>query len=207
MLKIGLTGGIGCGKSLVAGLFAQKGVPIIDTDNIAHQLTAADGAAMPILQAAFGAEVVAIDGALDRPKMRALVFADEAVRKQLEAILHPLIRQRVEALLTEFECQDVAYVMIDVPLLFESGIWQKRVDRVLVVDCSESLQIERVMARNAWTTAQVERVMAAQVSRATRLTLADDVLDNQGDLLNAAIQVDKFHESYLALAANAVCKK
>src|SRR6201996_1477280 len=146
MFAVGLTGGIGSGKSTVADLFAAHGVPLVDTDVIAHRISAPHGLAMPLIAAEFGDAFVAPDGSLDRTRMRALVFSDEGARKRLEAITHPLIRAETER--EQREAQG-PYVIIVVPLLVESGSWRNRVNRVLTVDCSVETQISRVMRRNA----------------------------------------------------------
>jgi len=195
---VGLTGGIGSGKSAAADCFAALGVGLVDTDAIAHELTAAGGAAMPALVAAFGAEVAAADGALDRGRMRRLVFADPAARGRLEAILHPLIRA-----LSAERCRFAGspYVILAVPLLVESGTYRERCDRIVVVDCPESLQISRVMARNGLGEAEVRAIMATQASRAERLAVADDVIANDGDLANLEKQVGELHRKYLRLSS------
>ncbi len=196
-LSIGLTGGIGSGKSFVADLLAARGAAIIDTDVIAHQLTAPAGAAMPAIREAFGPAFVTPEGALDRAAMRALVFSDPAARKRLEAILHPLISAETEAAAMKAVGD---YLVFVVPLLVESGRWKQRVDRVLVVDCPEALQVERVMRRNQLAPAQVEAIMASQASRAQRLAAADDVIVNDADRDQLQQAVDERHRSYLALA-------
>ena len=196
-LRIGLTGGIGCGKSLVTDLFAARGVSIVDTDRIAHELTGANGAAMPALLAEFGASCATADGALDRASMRALVFAEPRAKARLEAVLHPLIRA---ATLAEANLATGCYVLLAVPLLIESGSWRERVARMLVIDCPESLQIARVMARNGFTRSQVEAIMATQASRQARLAQADDVIDNSGEITQLAPQIDRLHAIYLDLA-------
>ncbi|MRD72368.1 dephospho-CoA kinase [Rhodocyclus tenuis] len=195
---VGLTGGIGSGKSAVADCFAARGVPIIDTDLIAHALTAADGAAMPAIVRAFGESVVRADGALDRPAMRALVFADRAARARLEAILHPLIRAESDARCAA-ETQ-APYLIVVVPLLVESGVWQRRVDRVLLVDCEEVTQIRRVVARSHLSPDEVRAIIAAQASRARRLAAADDVLHNDGDLAEIDPRVETLHQRFLEVA-------
>ncbi|MDB5952860.1 MAG: dephospho-CoA kinase, partial [Massilia sp.] len=169
LLHIGLTGGIGCGKTTVADMFAARGASVIDTDQIAHALTAPHGAAMPALLAEFGADFATPDGALDRARMRALVFADPGARTRLEAILHPRIREATAAAAL---LATGPYVIFAVPLLIESGSWRDRVTRVLAVDCVEATQVARVMARNALPEAQVRAIMAAQVTRAQRLAAA-----------------------------------
>ena len=195
--SVGLTGGIGCGKSTVADLFAARGASIVDTDQIAHSLTAPNGAAMPALVAAFGADYADARGALDRKKMRELVFSDAAAKAKLEAILHPRISQ---ATLTAAAEATGSYVIFAVPLLVESGGWVERVDRVLVIDCLESLQVARVMARNGLSEEQVKAIMATQATRAMRLAAADDVIDNNGDLAALEPQIAQLHDLYLAFS-------
>jgi len=197
-LSVGLTGGIGSGKSLVADLFAAQGAAVIDTDQIAHQLTAAGGLAMPLIRQSFGDVFLTTEGALDRTRMRERVFTDAAARQQLEKILHPLIAQETEAAAQRSEG---AYLMFVVPLLVESGRWVDRVDRVLVVDCPEAMQIARVQARNQFSVAQVEAIMATQVQRSERLAVADDVIVNDGPRETVVAAVERLHREYLALAA------
>jgi len=195
---VGLTGGIGSGKSAAADRFAELGATLVDSDLIAHQLTGGGGAAMAAIQAAFGAGVVAADGALDRAAMRARVFEAPAERARLEAILHPMIRAE-----SERQCQAATspYVVLVVPLLVESPDFRQRCARVVVVDCPEALQIARVRARSGLDEAQVRAIMAAQSSRAVRLAAADDVIDNSGDLDALYRQVDALHARYLRMAA------
>ena len=195
---VGLTGGIGSGKSAVGDLFAAQGIAVIDTDAIAHELTAPGGTAMPAIRAEFGDAVAAADGALDRAAMRAIVFADPSARKRLEGILHPMIRIESERRLAAAQSPYVIYM---VPLLVESGDYRKRVDRVAVVDCREETQIARVMQRNGLARPDIERILAAQASRAERLAAADDVIDNDGALAELAPRIDQLHQSYLASAA------
>ncbi|NIE68616.1 dephospho-CoA kinase [Burkholderia sp. Ax-1719] len=198
MFAVGLTGGIGSGKSTVADLFAARGVPLVDTDVIAHRVTAPHGIAMPQIAAQFGPEFVAADGSMDRARMRALVFGDEAARKRLEAITHPLIRAETER---ETREANGAYVMLVVPLLVESGAWKTRVNRVLTVDCSVETQIARVMSRNGFTREQVLAIIARQATREARLSAADNVIVNDGVTLEALAQdVEILHQRYLALA-------
>jgi dephospho-CoA kinase len=201
MFVVGLTGGIGSGKSTVADLFAARGVPVVDTDLIAHRITAPHGVAMPQIEAEFGPSFVAPDGSMDRARMRALVFGDDTARKRLESITHPLIRSE-----TERETRDARgpYVMVVVPLLVESGTWKSRVNRVLGVDCSIDTQVERVMRRNGFTREQVLAIVARQATREARLAAADDVIVND----NASIEtltreVDALHRKYLGLASGA----
>jgi dephospho-CoA kinase len=195
---VGLTGGIGSGKTTVADLFAQRGAALVDTDAIAHELTAPQGAAMAAIAAAFGAAILRPDGGLDRAAMRAVVFADRAAKTRLEAILHPLIRQQSEA-----RCEaatNAPYVLLVVPLLVETGSYRQRADRVLVVDCDESVQISRVMARSGLAAEDVKAIMATQASRAERRAVADDVVLNEGGLDALLPQVEGLHLSYLDLA-------
>jgi dephospho-CoA kinase len=196
-LAIGLTGGIGCGKSTVADLFAARGATLVDTDLIAHGMTAPHGAAMAALAAEFGPAFVTPEGALDRAAMRALVFGDARAKQRLEAILHPLIRAEAER---QAAAATGLYVVFVVPLLIESGAWRDRVARILAIDCSEATQVARVMARNGLPEAQVRAIMATQVSRAARLAAADDVIDNDGRIDSLVPQVDALHARYLALA-------
>ena len=193
---VGLTGGIGSGKSLAADEFAALGAAVVDTDLIAHELTAVAGAAMPALRAEFGAGVVAADGSLDRPAMRALAFADPAARKRLEAILHPLIRAEATSRCAAALAAGAPYVVLVVPLLVESGAYRDSVARIAVVDCSEETQLARVMARNALPRAEVERIMAAQAGRAARRAAADDLIDNDSDRAHLRRQVAELHRFY-----------
>ena len=175
-LRIGLTGGIGSGKSTVATLLAALGAAIVDTDRIARELTLPGGAGIAPLQAAFGDAAIAADGSLDRARMRELAFADASAKERLEAILHPLIGMEVER---EAMSTNLApAIVFDVPLLVESRRWRSRVGRVWVVDCTEQRQIERVVARSAWREDQVRAALAQQASRAARRASADAVIDN-----------------------------
>lgn len=195
---VGLTGGIGSGKSTVADLFAAQGVAIVDTDAIAHALTAPGGAAIPAIREAFGDPVIADDGALDRAAMRAIAFADPQARHRLEAILHPMIGHCCELMIAESQGP---YTIVVVPLLVESGRWRQRIDRLLVVDCTVETQIARVMQRNRFERAQVEAIIAVQASREARLAAADDVIDNDGEPHRLAPQVEELHRRYLDFAA------
>ena len=200
MFVVGLTGGIGSGKSTVADLFAARGVPLVDTDVIAHRITAPHGIAMPHIAAEFGTEFVASDGSLDRARMRTLVFSDETARKRLEGITHPLIRAETER--EEREAQG-PYVIVVVPLLVESGAWKSRVDRVLTVDCSVDTQVARVMSRNSFSREQVLAIIARQATREARLAAADDVIVNDNAPLDELeAQVDAHHRVYLSLAGD-----
>lgn len=195
--SVGLTGGIGSGKTTVADMFAARGAAIIDTDLIAHQLTAPGGAAIPDIQTQFGEEFLKADGAMNRAKMREHVFAEPAAKARLEAILHPLIRSESERAAREAQG---LYLVFVVPLLVESESWRQRVSRVLVVDCSEETQVKRVMNRSGLAEAQVRAIMTAQASRQERLSVADDVIDNDGEASTLAAQVDKLHALYTSLA-------
>jgi dephospho-CoA kinase len=195
--SVGLTGGIGCGKTTVADMFAALGASVIDTDQIAHSLTAAQGAAMPALLAEFGAGFATPEGALDRAKMRALVFSDPGARARLEAILHPRIRDATAAAAA---IATGPYVIFVVPLLIESGSWRERVTRVLAIDCSEETQVARVMTRSKLSAEQVRAIMATQVTREQRLAAADDVIVNEDGLEALRPQVERLHASYLAYA-------
>lgn len=176
-LKVGLTGGIGSGKSTVARRLAALGALVVDTDALAHALTAPGGAAIPAIAAGFGADMIADDGAMDRAKMRALVFARPDERRRLEAILHPMIGQATRAQASRAGAGQA--VVFDVPLLTESGTWRARVDRVVVVDCSEATQVARVVQRSGWTADAVQRAIAQQASRAQRRAIADAVIFNE----------------------------
>ncbi len=176
-LKIGLTGGIGSGKSTVARRLGALGALVVDTDALAHALTALEGAAIPAIAAVFGADMIGPDGAMDRAKMRALVFARPDERRRLEAILHPLIASATRAQASRAGAGQA--VVFDVPLLTESGTWRARVDRVVVVDCAEATQVARVVRRSGWTAEAVERAIAQQASRAQRRAIADAVIVNE----------------------------
>jgi dephospho-CoA kinase len=189
-LAIGLTGGIGSGKSTVAARWVALGAVVVDSDAIAHSLTAPGGAAMPAIRTAFGDGAVAADGALDRVHMRALVFADLSAKARLEGILHPMIgaetRRQAEAAAAA-GCPAVVY---DVPLLTESRTWRARCDRILVVDCPVDTQVARVMARSGWAEDQVRRVIGQQATREARRAIADAVIVNEGktpDMLAAEV--------------------
>ncbi len=198
---VGLTGGVGAGKSTVAQSFSRLGCEIVDTDVIAHALTAPGGLAIPAIVEAFGSDVVARDGGLDRAAMRARVFADTALRERLEAILHPHIRAQAEQAIRR---AGSAYVVLVVPLLAEHiHAYRPLIDRVLVVDCTPELQLRRTAARPGIDEAQARAILAAQASRSSRLALADDVIDNEGGLAELERQIARLHGSYLALASRA----
>ncbi|USX26033.1 dephospho-CoA kinase [Oxalobacteraceae bacterium OTU3CINTB1] len=194
--SIGLTGGIGSGKTTVANMFAERGASIVDTDLIAHSLTAPGGPAMPAIVAEFGPEFADATGALDRARMRQLVFADAGAKARLEAILHPRIR---DGALAAGAAATGSYVIYAVPLLVESGTWRSRVARVLVIDCREEVQIARVMARNNLPEPQVLAIMAAQASRAQRLAAADDIIENNDGIAALGPQIDRLHALYMKI--------
>jgi dephospho-CoA kinase len=185
VLRIGLTGGIGSGKSTVARLLAAQGAAVIDTDAIARQLTLPGGAAMPAIAEAFGPGMLAADGALDRQRMRTLVFEQPSAKRQLEAILHPMIGAETARQADAAVAAGASVLVFDVPLLVESGHWRARVDRVLVVDCTADTQVARVMARSGWTDAAVRAVIAQQATREQRRAVADAVILNDGITLAA----------------------
>ena len=178
--RIGLTGGIGSGKSTVGRVLTACGAVLVDADEIARQLTAPGGAALAGLAKRFGARSIAADGAMDREYMRQLAFGDPAIKQQLEAIIHPLVGQEALRQTREAVAAGRACIVLDIPLLVESGRWRQQLDRVLVVDCSEATQIERVMARNGLALEMVEKIMAAQASRSQRLAAADFCIYNDG---------------------------
>lgn len=194
---IGLTGGIGSGKSSAARLFAALGAGVVDVDDISHAVTRPDGAAIADIRREFGAEAIAADGSLNRARMRELVFADASAKSRLEGILHPLIgRLAREAVARAHE----PYVLLVVPLLLERETYRDVIRRVAVVDCTEQTQIARTMKRSGITEAAVRAIMAAQLTRAERLDKADDVIDNDGDEAQLKLQVAALHTRYLALA-------
>lgn len=203
--SVGLTGGIGSGKTTVAEMFAARGAAIVDTDQIAHRLTAPGGAAIGQIRTQFGDAFLTADGAMNRAKMREYVFAEPAAKARLEAILHPLIRSETERAAQQ-EMGD--YLIFVVPLLIESGqSWKQRVARVLVVDCPEDIQVIRVMSRSGLPESQVRAIMAAQALRQQRLAAADDVINNDGNALTLIPQVDRLHALYASLAAKAAHSK
>lgn len=199
-LIIGLTGGIGCGKSKVAQGLVERGAFLVDTDQLAHQLTARGGAAMPAIHDAFGPGFITKDGALDRAAMRQLVFKDRAAKSRLEAIVHPLIRAQVHHACEQAPAE-AGYIVVDIPLLLETGRQHYPCQRILVVDCPPSVQIERVMTRSGLSAAAVQAIIDHQCSRAQRLAAADDIIDNSGPLSALSTQLDTLHQRYQAFAA------
>lgn len=193
-LIIGLTGGIGCGKSTVANLFARYGASIVDTDVISHQMTQRGGAAIPAIRTAFGDGYIAEDGAMNRNKMRALVFSDAAARRRLEHTLHPMILEQAEQQLRQL--QAAPYSILVVPLLSEHSVFRRLVQRVLVVDCDERTQLARVTGRCNMSEVEVRAIISSQISRADRLQLADDVIHNDAGLDSLAGQVAALHQRY-----------
>lgn len=185
MYKIGLTGGIGSGKSRVADFFQEWGAAVIDTDQIAHELTAAGGAAIAAIRERFGPGVIAPDGSLNRRSMRDLVFSDPAARGRLEAIIHPMIGVVTQE--RAYQAQG-CYLVFVVPLLVESGRWRDRVDRICVVDCDPATQVARVQARSGLTPEAIARIMSVQASRKDRLALADDVVLNDAHTTLAQLE-------------------
>ena len=195
---IGLTGGIGSGKSAVADMLREWGAAVIDADAVAHELTASGGEAIAAIRAAFGEAVITAEGALDRSRMRELAFADPAQRARLEAILHPLIGARLRALARTLPGP---YVVLVVPLLVESlARWRDRVERIVVVDCAPELQVSRVMRRSGLEAAQVRSILRAQATREQRLAAADEVIDNSGDLDALRRQALELHRRMLGQA-------
>jgi len=196
MLRIGLTGGIGSGKSTVAALFAAKGVPVIDTDEIARDAVRIGTPAYAAIINAFGNAILDANGTIDRARLRDRVFGDARARRQLEAILHPRIRTEAETRLARLSAP---YCILVVPLLIETD-FRELVDRILVVDTDEASQIARTMARSGLAREAVAAILAAQIDRATRREWADDLIVNSGDVSALAPQVDALHERYLALS-------
>jgi dephospho-CoA kinase len=200
MYKIGLTGGIGSGKTRVADMLAEWGAALVDTDAIAHALTAPGGEAMPALVRAFGPQAAGPDGAMDRAWMRELVFREPEARARLEGILHPLIGAHTERAAAQAKG---TYLVFVVPLLVESGRWRDRVDRICVVDCDPQTQVARVQARSGLTLEAIQRIMAAQAARETRLAAADDVIVNDGQTTVPALRAraKALHDRWCQMAA------
>jgi dephospho-CoA kinase len=194
---VGLTGGIGSGKSAAAEEFARLGAAVVDTDAIAHELTQRGGAALSELRRLFGAEYIDASGAMDRRRMRERVFSDPAAKARLEGLLHPMIRAESERRISAARAPYVVHV---VPLLLESPDYRRRMQRVLVVDCPEIVQVERVRRHSALAEDEIRRIIAAQTPRDARLAAADDVIDNSGSLDALHKQVRELHARYLELA-------
>jgi dephospho-CoA kinase len=198
MLKIGLTGGLGSGKTTVSQAFARLGAQVIDTDEISHELTAANGKAIAAIRESFGDAVFSPDGTLARAVLRARILADDNAKRQLEAILHPLIRHEV---LTRLEERKASYVLIVIPLLVETGAYDDLLNRVLVVDCSEETQVRRALARGGWSEAEIRAMVARQAGRKTRLHRADDVINSDCERAALSSQVAALDQKYRALAS------
>jgi dephospho-CoA kinase len=196
MLRIGVTGGIGSGKTTVAQAFASRGVPVIDTDQISRSLTSAHGLALPELRKAFGDSVFGANGSLDRKRLRSLILNDSKAKRQLESILHPIIQRET---FRQLERLSSPYALVVIPLLVETGVYDKMLDRVLVVDCSEEIQVQRALARGGWEEAEIRATLAAQAPRQARLEKADDVINNDGNLDALSAQVALLDEKYRAL--------
>jgi len=197
---VGLTGGIGSGKSAAAEIFGLLGAAIVDSDAIAHALTAPDGDAIAAIAQQFGAQYIGPDGALDRQRMRDRIFRDPPAKARLESILHPRIRELSIAQAAAAARDRVPYVVLVVPLLIESGGWRSRVDRILVIDCSPATQEARVRARSRLDAALVQAIIAQQARRADRLDAADDVLVNEGPLEQLTARVTRLHRRYCEFA-------
>ena len=197
-LLVGLTGGIGSGKSSAADEFARLGATVVDTDAIAHDLTGPGGAAIPEVKRQFGSAFVDASGAMNRKRMRDLVFTDAEEKQRLEALLHPMIRAESGRRIAS---ATGPYVVLVVPLLVESPGYREQVSRVLVVDCPEALQVARVRQRSGLAEAEVRRIIASQIQRERRLAAADDVIDNSGTIAAMQQSVRQLHEKYLALTA------
>lgn len=176
--RLGLTGGIGSGKTTVAQLLASRGATVIDADAISRAVTAKNGAAIEALRARFGDSVISDDGALNRDAMRARVFSDPVAKRQLEHIVHPLVQHSIESQAAIAQAKGAACIVFDIPLLVESAGWRSVLERVLVIDCTEETQVERVMARSGLCETEIRRIISSQVSRPARLNAADMVLFN-----------------------------
>jgi dephospho-CoA kinase len=198
-LVVGLTGGIGSGKSAAADEFARLGATVVDTDAIAHELTGPGGAAVAEVKHQFGSEFVDATGAMDRKRMRELVFSDPAQKQRLEALLHPMIRAESAR---RIGVATGPYTLLVVPLLVESAGYRERVGRVLVVDCPEDLRVARVRQRSALPEAEIRRIIASQVQRDKRMAAADDVIDNSRTIAAMQQRVRELHENYLKLAGS-----
>lgn len=196
---IGLTGGIGSGKTAVSDLLAGLGAGIIDTDLISHQITAPGGNAIPLIAKEFGADFINPEGALNRAKMRSIVFADPNARQALETITHPLIQQETVKQAFGLAKSGVPYLVFVVPLLIESGSWVKLIDYLVVVDCPEEIQIQRVMHRNNMTRMDVENILKAQTNRKVRLAAANAIIENQGSLDELKSEVLNLHQQLLKI--------
>ena len=196
MLKVGLTGGIGSGKSTVAKALQAKGIKLIDADQIAREVVAPGEPALMEIAHIFGSDILLIDGSLNRSELKTKIFSDLAAKKQLESILHPSIRRRILKRIDE--AHGSAYVVADIPLLVENN-YPSYFDRVVVVDCTEEQQITRVKARDELEETQIRRIMHSQATRENRLAAATDIIDNTGDISSLNVQIEKLHETLLSL--------
>ena len=199
--SVGLTGGVGSGKSTIAAMLTACGAAIIDADAIAHRLTDTGGAAIEAVRESFGTEAIAADGSLDRARMRARVFSDSAALRRLESLLHPMIRAVMRERGAELIAGGSPYVVYVVPLLVETGNWRGNVDRVLLIDCSEATQMARVCARSGLDEKMARKIIASQATRQQRLSVADDVLLNEAPLDQIERNVQHLHSAYLRFAA------
>jgi dephospho-CoA kinase len=202
--RVGLTGGIGSGKSTVASLFKECGVLVIDSDVISHQITQSGGIAIAAIRTVFGDDYIDASGALNRVLMRQLIFSDHAAKLKLEAILHPLIRAQILAQVDDANINSTLaspYLLLVIPLLFETLNYRELVQRTLVVDCAETTQIARTMQRSGLDEQTVRTIMASQITRAERLRLADDIIQNDGNLDILRQQITKLHQHYLAISS------
>ena len=196
MLKVGLTGGIGSGKSTVAKALQAKGITLVDADQIAREVVQPGELALKEVAEAFGNDILLADGNLDRTALKKRIFSDPLAKNQLEGILHPRIRQRILERIDS--ATDTAYVVADIPLLVESN-YPQYFDRVVVVDCPEETQLARVLSRDEMSKAQILSIMASQATRQDRKAAATDIIDNSGDLASLKMQIEKLHESLLSL--------
>ena len=196
MLKVGLTGGIGCGKSTVANIFAQLNIPIVDADLIAHRLVEKGQPALTQIQQEFGTAILNQEGSMDRKKLREIVFSEPEKKQKLESILHPLIYQAMQ---TQLDQLNAPYCIICIPLLFETGM-TSFVDRVLVIDCPVEIQIDRVRSRDNLQLERIQSIIDSQVSRIFRMTHADDLIDNSETGAKLAEQVKRLHNLYLSIS-------
>jgi dephospho-CoA kinase len=202
--RVGLTGGIGSGKSTVASLFKECGVLVIDSDVISHQITQSSGIAIAAIRTTFGNDYIDASGALDRVLMRQLIFSDSAAKLKLEAILHPLIRAQILVQIDDANINSTlasSYLLLVIPLLFETLNYRELVQRTLVVDCTENTQVARTMQRSGLNEQTVRTIMASQITRAERLRLADEIIQNDGNLDTLRQQIAKLHQYYLVISS------
>jgi dephospho-CoA kinase len=198
MLRVGLTGGIGCGKSIVAEMFRERGITVIDADQIAHDLVKPGSPVLTAVIEHFGKSYLNADGRLDRQKLAQHVFAQPEQKKKLEALIHPAVRSTIRQQL-EAHSQE-SYVIVVIPLLFETG-YTELIDRILVVDCDEQQQVQRVQQRDSRDTEQIQNIMRQQIGRSERLSQADDILTNNTSLAALQHQVAELHQKYLSIPA------